>query len=89
MKTKQVVNCKACQITTHVKDTEIQQLLERLINANKIQFVDESLYLKRIAICQTCEYLEQQATCRQCGCLIHIRAAGKKSRCPYPKHSKW
>ena len=89
MKSKDKSNCKACQITSHIQDGEIKQLLNRLINANKIQFVDEELYLKRLAICQSCEYLEQQKTCRQCGCLIQIRAASKKSNCPYPKHHKW
>lgn len=81
--------CKACYITASVSDIQVKALLERLINSNKIKFVDEQTYHTRLSVCLACDNLEINNTCRQCGCIIQIRAAGVNSKCPYPKHPKW
>ncbi|MGL4337807.1 MAG: DUF6171 family protein [Turicibacter sp.] len=82
-------DCKACHITQNVSDEQVKILLGRLIDSGKLKFIDEPTYQHRLMACLACEYLEQQKTCRQCGCLIHIRIAGIHSTCPYPKHAKW
>lgn len=44
----------------------------------------KGLYEDRLAVCKTCEYLEE-GTCQACGCYVELRAAVRKNRCPYKK----
>jgi|TARA_R110000796_G_scaffold117692_3_gene230693 hypothetical protein len=46
--------------------------------------MSKELREKRIAICQSCTYLEEQK-CGICGCLIRLKASKKKEECPLGK----
>lgn len=41
-------------------------------------------YEKRLLVCKSCDCLEA-GTCLACGCYVELRAAVRKSRCPYKK----
>ncbi len=46
---------------------------------------DDETYRRRLAACKACEQLDR-GTCMGCGCLVELRAADRRQRCPY---SKW
>ena len=41
-------------------------------------------YQQRLAVCQACDQL-QNGTCMGCGCLVELRAAYRKEKCPFRK----
>ena len=45
---------------------------------------EEGLYARRLAMCAACDQL-QNGTCMGCGCLVELRAAYKKEKCPFRK----
>ena len=45
---------------------------------------DPALYQRRLALCADCGQLSR-GTCMGCGCLVELRAAYKKEKCPYRK----
>ena len=42
----------------------------------------EALYQARLAQCAACDQLNN-GTCMGCGCLVELRAAYKKEKCPF------
>ena len=44
----------------------------------------ESLYQRRLDVCSACDQLNR-GTCMGCGCLVELRAAYKKEKCPFRK----
>ena len=45
---------------------------------------EEGTYEERLSICMQCDHLSN-GTCMGCGCLVEIRAAQKKMKCPFGK----
>jgi hypothetical protein len=48
--------------------------------------VNNSAYIKRIDICNNCEYLKDQSVCSICGCYVKIKAKWSSEDCP---KNKW
>ena len=44
----------------------------------------EATYQQRLSVCSGCDQL-QNGTCMGCGCLVELRAAYAKEKCPYRK----
>ena len=44
----------------------------------------EAQYQARLCVCSVCDQL-QNGTCMGCGCLVELRAAYKKEKCPFRK----
>ena len=44
----------------------------------------EAQYQARLGVCSACDQL-QNGTCMGCGCLVELRAAYKKEKCPFRK----
>ena len=45
---------------------------------------DDALYKERLRLCAACDQLHM-GTCMGCGCLVELRAAYKKEKCPFRK----
>lgn len=45
---------------------------------------EDALYQRRLALCTACDQL-QNGTCMGCGCLVELRAAYRKEKCPFRK----
>ncbi|OPJ61329.1 DUF6171 family protein [Clostridium oryzae] len=86
---RKVDNCKACSASVNVPQKDIDKALEDLKRIKKIKLADDETYIDRLKICSSCQCLEYNTTCNQCGCIVQIKAKVKDSRCPYPKNSKW
>lgn len=82
METKKI--CRKC-LLAEMDSEEILRDIKKaidLIDANEKTSEDD--YSKRLTICTSCDYLND-GTCGACGCYVELRAATKKSRCPYKK----
>ena len=44
----------------------------------------EAMYQRRLSICSACDQL-QNGTCMGCGCLVELRAAYAREKCPFKK----
>ena len=44
----------------------------------------ETLYRQRLSLCSSCDQL-QTGTCMGCGCLVELRAAYAREKCPFRK----
>ena len=82
-------SCKGCSASVNVtSDTNLKFPL--LIILRIIAFISsDETYSKRIQKCANCKYIEYNTTCRQCGCIVQIRALQQEKDCPYPKNSMW
>jgi hypothetical protein len=81
--------CKGCQATVRLDDGEITKIFDEKFKVKSVKLVTEDLYQSRLAICSLCDYLDYGTTCRQCGCLIQIKAKLAGAYCPYPNDPKW
>lgn len=45
---------------------------------------DDALYKSRLELCRGCDSLAN-GTCMGCGCLVELRAAYRKEKCPFRK----
>ena len=54
-------------------------LLRAIVPALK---ADDETYSRRLALCAACDQL-QNGTCMGCGCLVELRAAYRKEKCPF------
>jgi gamma-glutamyl:cysteine ligase YbdK (ATP-grasp superfamily) len=54
--------------------------------ANGAQNVSKEEYIGRVDVCNTCvHFIHKDYTCGVCGCLMHIKAKWKTSKCPKDK----
>ena len=81
--------CKACSASVQVSESQIDEMLNTIINNNEFQLVKEDIYETRLDACFNCNYLEYGTTCLQCGCIVQIKAKLLESTCPCPQQSKW
>ena len=69
-----------------LRDVDENQLLEainqRIAAMPAAQKAPPGEYARRLELCRGCDEL-LSGTCRKCGCYVELRAAVKKSRCPY------
>jgi len=85
--------CKSCKenirVKKHISQEEINEAIEKLARNKSVQFVSSEVYEFKLLQCKNCEYLEFGTTCRQCGCIVQIRAKLKDARCPMSKQNRW
>lgn len=75
--------CKRCLLRE--LDGEYFQSIYRYIeNLPKEQKASGEEYARRLALCRTCDDL-QNGMCVQCGCFAEVRAAKRKLGCPLEK----
>lgn len=74
--------CKKCLLKEFDYDKYQKDLLKAIEILDKDVKADNELYDNRLNICKQCERLFE-GTCKACGCYVELRAAVKKSRCPY------
>lgn len=82
-------NCKGCSASIKVASEDIKVMILNIINSGNFNLVSEEAYSKRLQKCGNCKYLEYNTTCRQCGCIVQIRALLEEKDCPDPKNSMW
>ncbi len=76
--------CKGCKGTVRISNEEIKKIFGRMTKGKKLKLVDEVTYNKRLQRCNDCSYLDYGTTCRQCGCIVKIKAKLAGAKCPYP-----
>ncbi len=57
----------------------VEALLQKLRPADR---TEEAAYQRRLKRCKACDQLNS-GTCMGCGCLVELRAAYKKEKCPF------
>jgi hypothetical protein len=81
--------CKACSTSVRITNDAISEMINTIINSNQFEIADDKSYNYRLEQCLSCNYLQYDTTCMQCGCIVHVRAKLKNSTCPYPQKAKW
>ncbi len=77
-------HCIRC-LLEEIDPAQYQRDIGRLLHLmDRSEKVAEEEYHDRLEICKECEYLSR-GTCNACGCYAELRAAGKRSRCPYKR----
>lgn len=75
--------CKKCLLREMAEAD--RQMIHKYVSAIKGEDrVPEDQYEERLAICKTCDYLNE-GTCGACGCYVELRALTGVSHCPYKK----
>lgn len=82
---KERVRCRKCLIKEMDKDKYFSNMYEYIAHLDEDIKAPSEMYEERLAICKSCDYLEE-GMCRACGCFVELRAAVKKNVCSY---SKW
>ena len=59
----------------------VESLLTRIPDAQK---APDALYQRRLSLCTACDQL-MNGTCMGCGCLVELRAAYQREKCPFKK----
>jgi predicted Zn-ribbon and HTH transcriptional regulator len=81
--------CKGSSASVRISPEEIVSLFGQTFKVKEIKLVTEAEYDERIATCMDCPALQNGTTCQHCGCLVHLKAKLKASKCPFPYSSKW
>jgi len=76
--------CKRCLLREFDYEKYQTDLLKYIEMLDKNIKAESDLYEQRLGICKECERL-MEGTCLACGCYVELRAAVKKSKCPYKK----
>ena len=82
METESVRICKKCLLREFDQQAYMEKLHDYIVKLDKSVKTEQGLYEKRLERCKACEKL-LEGTCLACGCYVELRAAVKKSRCPY------
>ncbi len=85
---KENVNLKKPCLKCLLQEFDEQEYKDKLLRVIDLMDRDvktpDELYHQRLETCKQCDYLEA-GTCQACGCYVELRAASRKSRCPYKK----
>ena len=82
-------DCEACSVSVHLTPEEIKELFGKTVRVKSVKTVSEEEFTRRIEICKACEHFIYGTTCRQCGCVIQIKAKLTGAKCPNPYYDKW
>ncbi|MFW6256662.1 MAG: DUF6171 family protein [Bacillota bacterium] len=82
-------DCKGCSASVNLSEKEIEEIFGDLEGVREIKVVTEKVYQDRLAVCEQCQYFVHGSTCRQCGCIMKIKAKLKGATCPHPGGEKW
>ena len=77
-------HCYKCLLREMDEEAYRQQLHRYIELLDENVKASSQVYQGRLALCRECDHLEA-GTCQACGCYVELRAAAKKSRCPYKK----
>lgn len=76
--------CYKCLLREMDEEAYMKQLHRCIELLDRDVKTAEEIYKGRLSLCKQCDYLEA-GTCQACGCYVELRAAVKKSHCPYKK----
>ncbi|MBQ7656361.1 MAG: hypothetical protein IJI53_01240 [Clostridia bacterium] len=76
--------CKRCLLREAFPQDYEKYVAGLLLKIPEKDKAPEGTYRQRLAVCQSCGQL-QNGTCMGCGCLVELRAAYKKEKCPFRK----
>jgi hypothetical protein len=82
-------NCKGCSASVKISPEEIAALFNQNLRIKAVKVVTEEEYADRIETCLACPALQYGSTCQYCGCLVHLKAKLRASKCPFPYAPKW
>ena len=76
--------CLRCLLQEFDEDTYIRTLKAHIERTPAGDRAAPEIYKTRLDTCKSCDRLER-GTCLACGCYVELRAASRRSRCPYGK----
>ena len=76
--------CYRCLLREMDEEAYMRQLHRYIEMLDADVKTAREIYQDRLSRCKECDYLEA-GTCQACGCCVELRAAVKKSYCPYRK----
>ncbi|QGQ96053.1 hypothetical protein EHS13_14795 [Paenibacillus psychroresistens] len=82
-------NCKGCSANVRISPEEIAALFNPNLRIKAVKVVTEAEYADRIDACLACPALQYGTTCMHCGCLVHLKAKLRVSKCPFPYAPRW
>lgn len=82
-------NCKGCSSSVRLNEDDLYKILKNVKKNKQVDFVNETVYKKRLNICRKCKDLLYETTCKFSGCLVYIKANEIDAVCPRPGGSKW
>ena len=74
--------CKRCLLRDSMPadyEKYVASLLRAMAESQRAQ---EAVYRARLESCRACDQLSM-GTCMGCGCLVELKAAYKKEKCPF------
>ncbi len=94
-----VWHCDKCgMIIPYIADTKGPSILKKAANftkavtkhaANGFKNVPEIVYNDRMDKCNNCDKLRDNGQCSECGCVVKIKAAWAREKCPIDKWSEY
>lgn len=76
--------CKRCLIRELGEENYHKMIGQYIEIFDKSERASDELTENRLSICRECDKLNA-GTCLACGCYVEIRAAIRKTHCPYKK----
>ena len=76
--------CKRCLLREAFPEDYEKYVAGLLLKIPTNSKASDEVYHHRLAVCTACDQL-QNGTCMGCGCLVELRAAYVKEKCPYRK----
>jgi GR25 family glycosyltransferase involved in LPS biosynthesis len=81
---EKIIHDSVNNISKNIQDNTIKTV-EDLKKIEKLLYVDEDIYEKRMSICKTCDKLTEDARCEMCGCRMLQKNKIKTFSCPLKK----
>ena len=76
--------CKRCLLREAFPADYEKYVAGLLLKIPENAKASHALYQQRLSVCSACDQL-QNGTCMGCGCLVELRAAYRKEKCPFRK----
>lgn len=81
---RQKYPCRKCLLREMDQNAYMESLYSYIARLESGIKADETIYEKRLAVCKSCNYLNE-GMCGACGCFVELRAVIAKNVCPYQK----
>ena len=81
MSNTQCVRCLLRELYPADYHRYVETLLAKLRPADR---AEDAAYEARLSVCKACDQL-RNGTCMGCGCLVELRAAYRREKCPFRK----
>ncbi|MBR1585777.1 MAG: hypothetical protein IJ662_09575 [Clostridia bacterium] len=78
----ETTRCKRCLLREAFPADYQKYVLSLLQKIRPADRAEQTCYDRRLAICGQCDQLNH-GTCMGCGCLVELRAAYRKEKCPF------